>query len=551
MEIIKLNLIPSGVNPTCHCSQYDNGRVIRIDLFDGLTPYVLQSGDTVTLNVRKPDNTIVTASLTATQGNTYVNLVTTEQICACVGYNLCDLTIANGSTVIGTLNFIMQIERDVLADGVASQSVIKDLNNLVAEAVDEDLGDNYYNKTQTDEKITALIDDTEAQANKTYSSNKIGNLLSDKASIQENQGINLYNKNASGIKSGYYITSSGDETTANYCEISDFTEVKPLTTYAHRYEDYMGVKSTYFNLYDENKQFISVAYGTNTDGVVTITTTATTKYIKYNVRISNRDTFMLSEGSTIPPYYIAYVSPFFSLDSAISIPNKMFKKIAIFDGDSIGAGNSVGQSDPTYGQGWAGRIGIPNHMNWHNYCVAGGTITYVDNNRHCISRDIDKIHSEYPTLDYLILEGGTNDADFQVTKSSIDMTDYYGNYDDTTFCGAVETLFYKALNYYPYAKIGFIIAPKMGYTTSVGFYEGNRRREYFELIIEACKKWSIPYLDLWNDGQLNPMIPSMFEYGATVEENIARGSVYTDGQHLTAKGYDVITPKIEAFMRSL
>lgn len=142
MEIIKLNLIPSGVNPTCHCSQYDNGRVIRIDLFDGLTPYVLQSGDTVTLNVRKPDNTIVTTSLTATQGNKYVDLVTTEQICACVGYNLCDLTITNGSVVIGTLNFIMAIERDVIADGDPSQSVIENLDSLVAQAVSEQYDSN-------------------------------------------------------------------------------------------------------------------------------------------------------------------------------------------------------------------------------------------------------------------------------------------------------------------------------------------------------------------------------------------------------------------------
>jgi hypothetical protein len=157
MEIIKLNLIPSGVNPTCHCSQYDNGRVIRIELFDGLTPYTLQSGDTATLNVRKPDNTIVTTSLTATQGNKYVDLVTTEQICACVGYNLCDLTITNGSVVIGTLNFIMQVERDVLADGIPSQSVIKDLDERIAEAI----GDNYYNKTETDAFLALKADKSE------------------------------------------------------------------------------------------------------------------------------------------------------------------------------------------------------------------------------------------------------------------------------------------------------------------------------------------------------------------------------------------------------
>ena len=169
MEIIKLNLIPSGVNPTCHAKQYDKGRTIRFELFNGLTPYTLQSGDTVTLNLRKPDNTIIEASVTATQGNKYVDLVTTEQMCAVVGYNLGAFKIVNGETDIGTLNFIMAVERDVLADGVPSQSVIEDLDALVAEAV----GDDYYTKTETNNKIAALINDTSTANNKTWSSKKI------------------------------------------------------------------------------------------------------------------------------------------------------------------------------------------------------------------------------------------------------------------------------------------------------------------------------------------------------------------------------------------
>ena len=176
MEIIKLNLIPTGVNPTCHCSQYDEGRVIRIELFDGLTPYTLQSGDTVTLNVRKPDNTIVTTSVTATQGNKYVDIVTTEQICAVVGYNLCDLTITNGSVVIGTLNFIMQIERDVLADGIPSQSVIEDLDALVQEAV----GDNYYTKTEVDSALNLKADKST-----TYTKTEVDSALALKANASD------------------------------------------------------------------------------------------------------------------------------------------------------------------------------------------------------------------------------------------------------------------------------------------------------------------------------------------------------------------------------
>lgn len=164
MEIIKLNLIPSGVNPICHAKQYDEGRIIRFMLFDGLTPYTLQSGDTVALNLRKPDNTIIETSVTATQGNKYVDLVTTEQICAVAGYNLGTFKITNGSVDIGTLNFIMEVGKDVLANGIPSQSVIEDLDALVQEAV----GDNYYTKNEVDTAIDNALDPLDRKVDQVY-----------------------------------------------------------------------------------------------------------------------------------------------------------------------------------------------------------------------------------------------------------------------------------------------------------------------------------------------------------------------------------------------
>jgi hypothetical protein len=220
MEIIKLNLIPNGVNPTCHCSQYDEGRVIRIELFDGLTPYTLQSGDTVTLNVRKPDNTIVTTTVETTQGNNYVDIVTTEQICACVGYNLCDLTITNGSVVIGTLNFIMAIERDVLADGIPSQSVIEDLDELVQEAV----GDNYYTKTETDNLLGAKADKST-----TYTKTQVDSALALKADSSDvytkAQADALLNDKAD--KSNTYTKTETDSLLALKADKSELYNVYP------------------------------------------------------------------------------------------------------------------------------------------------------------------------------------------------------------------------------------------------------------------------------------------------------------------------------------
>lgn len=170
MENFNLNMIPSGVSPVCHVSQYDNGRQIKIYLFSGTLPYEIASGDTITVNLRKPDNTIITASVAATQGNDYVILTTTEQMTAVVGETLGEIKITNGSTVIGSLNFVMLVERDVIADGVPSQSVIKDLNALVVAAV----GNNYYTKSETDTLL-----DAKADKSTTYTKTEIDTELSD------------------------------------------------------------------------------------------------------------------------------------------------------------------------------------------------------------------------------------------------------------------------------------------------------------------------------------------------------------------------------------
>lgn len=230
-------------------------------------------------------------------------------------------------------------------------------------------------------------------------------------------------------------------------------------------------------------------------------------------------------------------------------------KTIVFDGDSICHGGSEGTAPNC---GWAYRIGEGNHMNWHNFAIGGATITaemyssVTGNPRHWISRSIDAIHESYPSLDYLILEGGTNDADLLWPTpekfGTVDPDDFSGNYDDKTFCGACESLFYKALSYYPYAKIGFIIAPKMG---AAALMEIKNRRSYFYTIVDICKKWGIPYIDLWDACPLNPSLPVYFDPSLSIEENIEAGKAYVDGQHLSGLGYDVVSSRIEAWIRTL
>ncbi len=239
----------------------------------------------------------------------------------------------------------------------------------------------------------------------------------------------------------------------------------------------------------------------------------------------------------------------------MELENRLYGKIAVFDGDSISCGDAANNQHP-----WAKLIGEKNCMRWKNYSCGGGTITaemYAKSSgaaRHWISRTIDRIHDEFETLDYLILEGGTNDADLLREEpakfGTFSLEDYSGNYDDTTFTGGLEMLFYKATKYFPTAKIGFIVAQKMG-VTSKGYGPENNRRRYFLRAIEVCKKWGIPYLDLWECCPLNPSLAVYYNPSLSLEENAEHGYCYKDGQHLTAVGYAVVTSKIEAFMQTL
>ena len=54
MEQITLDLIPSGILPVVHASQYDEGRQWRVNLTDNGTAYTL-STEEITLKVRKGD----------------------------------------------------------------------------------------------------------------------------------------------------------------------------------------------------------------------------------------------------------------------------------------------------------------------------------------------------------------------------------------------------------------------------------------------------------------------------------------------------------------
>lgn len=142
MERIKLNLIPSGVAPIVHLSQYDDGRQFGIDLFEGESVYVLDGTETLTVNSRKPDGHVVTLSVTNT-GTSSLDVDTIEQLTAVHGVSYAKLQIVKGSVTIATLPFLIDVSRDPLENGDPSESFVHNLATQISEGVALEVANQY------------------------------------------------------------------------------------------------------------------------------------------------------------------------------------------------------------------------------------------------------------------------------------------------------------------------------------------------------------------------------------------------------------------------
>lgn len=280
-----------------------------------------------------------------------------------------------------------------------------------------------------------------------------------------------------------------------------------------------------------------------------------TYYIGLSIRTTQLGTSaMVVKNVDYPESYIEYGTTT-TTHKLQKLENELSGKKASFCGDSICAGTSVGDASPIYGKGWAGIIGEKNGMTWQNLGVNGATIAATSSSTGTLIV-VNQLAKAYSDADYIILEGGCNDFDQMEDKTDTttmgEMTAVWDDsYKQTTFAGALEHLFYMAVTSHPKAKIGYIIPPIMGRRNWTQ-YETISYRVYYNLAIDICKKWGIPYIDLWYESPLNPNLTVYYDPSLGTNGNISNGTkCYVDGQHLTEAGYNLISPKIEAWMRTL
>ena len=137
--MIKLDLVPSCIKPVLHASQYDEGRQWQCQVLTDGVPYVFQNGDTVEFSLRKGDGLVVTTNVAVTPGSSTITLVSTEQMCAVYGSNLGEFKINSNGVKVGSVNVILEVERDPTAADKASRTEIWDLPAQVDACVKQKL----------------------------------------------------------------------------------------------------------------------------------------------------------------------------------------------------------------------------------------------------------------------------------------------------------------------------------------------------------------------------------------------------------------------------
>lgn len=170
----------------------------------------------------------------------------------------------------------------------------------------------------------------------------------------------------------------------------------------------------------------------------------------------------------------------------INSDGKLEDKNILFVGDDF----SRAKHDDYYG--YAGRIGFGNYMKWSNTGRSGATIAKTSR-RHITDQIIENKDNNY---DYVILQGGINDMDKDVLLGEMSDSFEVEDFNNTTFAGGLEELFYYTKKYNKDAKIGYIISyqtPNSDWGEKV-----NDRLEQVLLIKKICDKWEIPYLDLYD-----------------------------------------------------
>lgn len=221
------------------------------------------------------------------------------------------------------------------------------------------------------------------------------------------------------------------------------------------------------------------------------------------------------------------------------------KKLLIF-GDSIM--NGSGNGDYGVGEYLQARYGF----GLLKYTVGGARVGYVAGKSWEVEQ-VRSIIADGVQPDYIIFDGLTNDCceEDKKTEPDVPLGGYIESYngrliDEITqaddFSTCFDAILHTLLVKFPCAKILFVRPHNMGRR------DDKLQKLYGERALALCKKWGVPFVDLYSESGLNTFIPVHRDLFTADSYGWGRG----DCTHPNSLGYELkYLPLIEAKLKTL
>jgi len=165
-----------------------------------------------------------------------------------------------------------------------------------------------------------------------------------------------------------------------------------------------------------------------------------------------------------------------------------------------------------------------------NYGISGTKIALRDDEAHERAfvvryKDMDD------DADIVVVMGSTNDCGAKNPFGTFDSR------DDYTFYGALHNLYTGLINKYPDSTIVVMTPPH--YLEEGDPTRDDSLRAYVDVIREVAEYYSLPLLDLYATGKLQPAVPVLKE------------KYMPDGCHPNDEGHKILAQKISSFLLKL
>lgn len=221
------------------------------------------------------------------------------------------------------------------------------------------------------------------------------------------------------------------------------------------------------------------------------------------------------------------------------------KLLAVF-GDSIAFGSGNG------GVGVGEYLKKDLGMRISKYAVGGARVGYKYG-KNWLVEQVQYAIKEGVKPDYIIFDGFTNDCNISEGETLPDVPlgeiskgyegfDIFAVKKEYTFSRCFEEVVFAFMQYFPNAKLLFFRPHNMGRRDDV------LQKVYGERALEICRKWGVPYVDLYSESGMNTFIP--LHRDAFTNDSYGWGK--GDCTHPNEAGYTLkYMPLIEAKIKTL